>query len=239
MKKTFLLIAALLMMGSAAFAGGGFDFGIGPKVGYQTAKLSYQKADIQAGFANHFTVGLFTRVEIGGLYVQPEVLWFKTSNAFDLKTDVEYDTQIGDITIPSGGNMTFTLNSMNIQVPILVGYKYTIIDHMIAIRAQAGPTLNFTIPQKTLVNQSVGTSEPVQIEDKVFDTKTIGFGLQGGLGIDVLDDITLDINYNFGISKVFGADLINNSEWGQYIDANNISNVHTNMFMVTIGYKFL
>lgn len=34
MKKTFLMMAVLLMMGSAAFAGGGFDIAIGPKVGY-------------------------------------------------------------------------------------------------------------------------------------------------------------------------------------------------------------
>ena len=62
MKKTLLLIAALFMMGSAAFAIGGIDLAIGPKVGFQTAHLSYQKADIKAGFSNHFTAGLFGRV---------------------------------------------------------------------------------------------------------------------------------------------------------------------------------
>ncbi len=239
MKKTFLLIAALLMMGSTAFAGGGLDFGIGPKVGYQTANLSYQKEDIKAGFANHFTLGLFGRIEIGGFYVQPEALWFKTSNVFDLNTNVHQDVIIGDITIPDGGKVDFTLNAMNIQVPIFLGYKYEIIDDLIAIRAQVGPTLNFTLPQKTLVSQSVGNIEPTEIDNETFDTKKIAFGMQGGLGVDVFDRLTLDINYNFGITKLFGASLINNTEWGQYIDTNNISNVHTNMFMVTIGYKFL
>ena len=47
MKKTFLILATLLLMGSTAFAGGDFDFAIGPKVGYQTTKLSYYKADIK------------------------------------------------------------------------------------------------------------------------------------------------------------------------------------------------
>ena len=83
MKKTFLLLVAMLMMGSAAFAGGGFGLAIGPKVGYQTAKLSGNKADIKADFANHFSAGLFGRVNIGHFYVQPEVLYFKTSNIFD------------------------------------------------------------------------------------------------------------------------------------------------------------
>ena len=239
MKKTFLLIAALLMMGSTAFAGGGLDFGIGPKVGYQTAKLSIEEKDIKAGFANHFTLGLFGRIEIGGFYVQPEALWFKSSNVFELNTNVHQDVIIGDITIPDGAGVDFTLNAMNIQVPIFLGYKYEIIDDLIAIRAQVGPTLNFTLPQKTLVSRSVGNIEPTEIANETFDTKKIAFGMQGGLGVDVLDRITLDINYNFGITKLFGASLINNTEWGQYIDTNNISNVHTNMFMVTIGYKFL
>lgn len=239
MKKSFLILAALLMIGSAAFAGGGLDFGIGPKVGYQTARLSYQRDDIKAGFDNHFTVGLFGRIEIGGFYVQPEALWFKSSNTFTLNTNLEHETLIGDITFPSGADMTFTLNAMNIQVPIFLGYKFDILGDFLAIRAQVGPTLNFTIPQKTLLSKAVGTSDATEIDNETFDTKSIGFGLQGGLGVDVLRRITLDVNYNFGISKLFGANLINNTEWGQYIDTNNISNVHTNMFMVTIGYKFL
>ena len=239
MKKTLLLIAAILMMGSAAFAGGGFDLSIGPKVGYQTAKLSYQRDDIKSGFKNHFTIGLFGRVELGNLYVQPEVLWFKSSNAFNLATNVDQDTIVGNITLPTGADMTFTLNAMNIQVPIFIGYKLNLIDNLLAVRAQVGPTFNFTIPQQTLVSRAVGTSEATEIDNESFDTKSIAFGLQGGIGFDILKRITLDINYNFGISKVFGADLINNTEWGQYINTDNISNVHNNMFMVTVGFKLL
>lgn len=239
MKKSFLILAALLMMGSAAFAGGGIDFGIGPKVGYQTSKLSYQKDDIKTGFANHLTIGAFARLEIGGFYVQPEVLWFKTSNAFDLTTNVNQDTIIGNITFPSGADMTFTRNAMNIQVPVLLGYKFNIVDNLLAIRAQAGPTLNFTIPQKTYISKAIGDGEAIEIDNETFDTKSIAFGLQAGLGVDVLKRITIDVNYNFGISKMFGADLINNTEWGQYIDTNNISDAHTNMFMVTVGFMFL
>lgn len=237
MKKTFLLIAAVLLMGSTAFAGSGLDLGI--KVGYQTAKLSYQRNDIKSGFANHFTIGLFGRAEVGGLYVQPEVLWFKSSNTFTLNTDLNQETIIGDITFPTGADMTFTMNAMNIQVPILVGYKLDLVDNLLAVRAHTGPTLNFTIPQKTLVSQAIGSSEAAVIDNETFDTKSIAFGWQGGVGVDVLNRITLDINYNFGISKVFGANLINNTEWGQYVDTENISNVHNNMFMVTIGYKLL
>lgn len=239
MKKSLLIVAAVLMMSSAAFAGGGFGFTFGPKVGYQTAKLSYQRDDIKAGFMNHFTIGLFGRVEIGGFYIQPEALWFKTSNAFDLNTTVDHNFNIENLEVPTGANLTFTMNSMNIQVPIMLGYKFNIINNLLAIRAQAGPTLNFVIPQQTLVSQGVGSSQAVVIDNQSLDTKKIAFGLQGGIGVDVLKRITLDINYNFGITKMFGAEIINNTSWGQYVDTNNISDEHTNMFMVTLGFKIL
>lgn len=237
MKKTFLLMAAALILSSSAFAGGGFDFSIGPKVGYQTAVLSYKQADIKDGFMNHFTVGLFGRIEIGGFYIQPEALWFKTSNAFTLYTNYDMDNLIPGVNIPSGAGVVFTLNAMNIQVPVLLGYKLNVVDNLLAIRAQVGPTLNFTIPQKTLANQAIGNTTPIEVNNDVFDTKTIAFGLQGGLGVDLLKRITLDINYNFGISDMFGD--LNNTPLGEYFDFHNIDNTKESMFMVTIGYKLL
>lgn len=227
------------MLGSAAFAGGGLDISLGPKIGYQTAKLSYQKDDIKEGFMNHFTVGLFGRFEVMGFYVQPEIMWFKTSNVFELNTNVDENVNIGNIEVPTGGSVNFTLNAMTFQVPVLVGYKFNIVNNIIAVRAQVGPTLNFTIPQKTLVSGTDSGSVNTVIDNGTFDTKSIAFGLQGGLGLDVLKRITLDVNYNFGISRVFGANLINNTEWGQYLDTNNISNVHSNLFMVTLGFKII
>lgn len=242
MKKTFLLIAVLLMFGSSAFAIGGIDLSIGPKVGYQTAKLSYQKTDIKAGFANSFVVGLFGRVELGGLYVQPEVLWFKSSNAFEMNINKSEAEALG-INYPNGLQFTMTRNAMNIQVPVLVGYKLDLLDFL-AVRAQAGPTANFVIPGKTIVEKSASISDdpnfPPQLEDAEFDTKKIAWGVQMGVGFDVLG-FTLDINYNLGISKVFGANIIEglDSEYVNAIDLNNIDKTKQNLFMVTVGYKFL
>lgn len=238
MKKTFLLIAALLMMGSAAFAGGGFDLAIGPKVGYQTAKLSYQKADIKSSFSNHFIAGLFGRVTIGRIYVQPEVLYFKTSNVFDGHvTGVESDNLFN---LPTGANVNLTLNQMNLQVPVLVGVKIIDLD-LVALRAQVGPTANVVLKSQTLFDKTYtinGQQENMEntTTDQKFNTKSISWGLQAGLGVDVLDLITLDINYNFGLSKVF--ENLNNTTLGETFDFSNIDNTKQNMFMVTVGLKF-
>ena len=207
MKKTFLLIAALLMLGSAAFAGGGIDLAIGPKIGYQTAKLSYNKANIKSDFSNHFTAGVFGRVTVGRVYVQPEVLYFKTTNVFDASVvGVESDNLFN---LPTGAHLNLTLNQMNLQVPIMIGVNIIDLD-IVTLRAQVGPTANFTLKSQTLYDETYSL-EGQQFEldqnnattDKNFDTKSISWGVQAGLGVDILKRITLDINYNFGLSKMF------------------------------------
>ena len=241
MKKTFLLIAALLMMGSAAFAGGGFDLAIGPKVGYQTAKLSYDKADIKAGFMNHFTAGVFGRVTVGRVYVQPEVLYFQTSNVFDVTVTGTGEDNL--FNLPTGAEANLTLNSMNLQVPIMVGFNIIDLD-VVTLRAQVGPTANFTLKSKTVADYKVSIEgQPDQdMQQEVasnddFDPKTISWGVQAGLGVDVLKRVTLDVNYNFGLSKMF--DTLNETTLGETFDFSNIDNTKQNMFMVTVGIKLL
>ena len=221
------------MLGSTMFAQ---DLDLGVKIGYQTPKLSYQKADIKSGFQNHLTFGLFGRVELGMLYVQPEVLYFKTQNIFSLEA-----TNISEGLLPEE-NVTFTLNEANLQVPILVGVKF--LDLGVAtLRAQVGPTANFTIGSQTLFDKTFSLTgndgETVTIEegDPVIDTKSIAWGMQAGLGADILGKLTLDINYNFGLSKVFGA--LNNTNLNNYFDFSNVDNTKQSLFMVTVGYKFL
>ena len=239
MKKTFLLMAALLMMSSAAFAGGGFGLAIGAKAGYQTAKLSGYKSDIKADFANHFTAGLFGRVNIGRFYVQPEVLYFKTSNVFDANvTGVGNDNMLN---LPTGANLNITLNSMNLQVPVLLGFE--VIDlGVLSLRAQAGPTANFILSSQTLYDNTYtlnGVEHNLEntTTDESFDPKDIAWGVQAGLGVDLLNFITLDVNYNFGLSNVF--QTLNNTSLGETFDFNNIDNTKQNLFMVTLGIKLI
>ena len=73
--------------------------------------------------------------------------------------------------------------------------------------------------------------------DQEFNPKSISWGLQAGLGVDVLKRFTLDINYNFGLSKMFKK--LNETQLGETFDFSNIDNTKQNMFMVTVGVKFL
>ena len=239
MKKTFLLIAALLMMGSAAFAGGGLGIAIGPKVGFQTAKLSYDGADIKADFSNHFTAGIFGRVNVGRFYVQPEVLYLRTSNLFNVKVSGTGSDNIFDL--PTGAEAQLTLNSVTLQVPIMLGYGFDL--GPVTLRAQVGPTAGFTLSSKTLADYTISTSgveehhKDVELSgESGFDTKSIAWGLQAGLGADFLG-FTLDINYNFGLSKIL--EPLNGTELGKTFDFGKADTSSQKMFMVTIGYKLV
>lgn len=231
MKKSFLLLIAALIMGSSVFAQG-VDIAIGPKIGYQAAKLSYDKAAIKSEFSNHFTAGIFARVGIGNIYIQPELLYFKTSNIFDYNLTGTNQR----IDIPTGVNLT--LNEANLQLPVLVGIKLLDLD-VICLRAQVGPTANFVLKSQTLVNWEFNnnTEQSEEIPEG-FDTKSIAWGMQAGVGVDILNLFTLDINYNLGLTNIFNK-LGQQNIGGHVIDFTNIDNTKQNLFMVTLGMKFL
>ena len=195
--------------------------------------------DGQRSIRWHFTAGLFGRVTIGRIYVQPEVLYFKTSNIFD-----GHVTGVGSnnlFNLPTGANVNLTLNQMNLQVPVMIGVNIIDLD-IITLRAQAGPTANFVLKSQTLYDKTYTLDgQQSEIEntttDQNFDTKAISWGVQAGLGVDVLKRITLDINYNFGVSKMF--DALNETTLGETFDFSNIDNTKQRMFMVTLGIKLL
>lgn len=235
MKKSFLLIAMLLVFSGSMFAQ---DFDLGVKLGYQTSHLSYKKADIKSDFLNHMTFGLFGRVEIGKFYIEPEVLYYKTGDIFELTAENISEGW----TLPEE-KVTFTLNESNLQVPILFGWKALDLG-VVALRLQAGPTASFTIASQTLfdetfsLNGSAGETETINEGTNLgLDTKSISWGLQAGIGADILGKITVDINYNFGLSKIFGN--LNNTSLGNYFNFNNIDQTKKNTFLVTVGYKLL
>ena len=241
MKKSFLVLAMLLMFGGSMFAQ---DLDLGVKIGYQTPKLSYKQANIKSDFMNHMTFGLFGRIEFGNLYIQPEVMYFKTGDVFSFTAE-----NIAEGWSLPEEQVTFTLNEMNLQVPVLVGYK--VLDLGVAtIRVQAGPTANFTLASSTLFDKTfslTNSTDPENVQTQTFedqtdlslDTKSITWGLQAGLGADILGKITLDVNYNFGMSKLFGALDSANTSLNNYFNFKNIDQTKQSLFMVTVGYKIL
>ncbi len=212
MKKVFLL---LLFMSFGAICLAQINFG--PKIGYNSTKLSLDRNDIESDLRNNFQFGAFLRIG-KKIYVQPEINWVSQGSIYK-------SSDLNPITI---GNSTIVFEQevkmRTIQVPVLVGIK--VIDFKaFNFRVMAGPTASFVT--KTEVENKIDGGTIAITDEDVEDTV---WSFQVGAGIDFLK-ATLDIRYNFGINNVISnVDIL-----GENFEFSS----KTSGFNVTLGLKIL
>lgn len=127
-----------------------------------------------SGMNYGFHGGIFGRVSISKLFVQPEIL-FSTSTSEYKVTDV-LNTTVDEV------KQKFN----KIDIPVVVGLKLG------PARLNAGPvgTFNITTPKEL-------------IDDPDFEAiyGRMSFGYQAGLGLDLLGILTLDLRYEGSLKK--------------------------------------
>ena len=191
MKKVFLLFAALFIATIANAQISPITFG--PKVGYQTTKLSVDKANIKSDFKGNMTFGVFARLTIKNIVIQPELLYFKSGKVFEvnvLGNDWGFDNFIP--------NPTFTINQSNLALPIMIGYQFIDIP-IIKMRANVGPVFYFAVGKTEYSSNFTGDTK-TKVQESPNEDMTMGAALN--LGIDIWK-LTLDINYSLGLTDVF------------------------------------
>jgi len=159
-KLTILIIFAAFTI--TVNAQGFFD--IGPKVGFNTSKMTTNMADYTPKTNTSYQFGAFARINFGRFYIQPEVY----SNS-----------KKGEVVSLSNG--ISTVNSFNLKtvdVPALLGIKI-INQKPFNVRVMAGPVFSFLM-DKSVKGQFT--------EDNL---KNSFFGWQYGVGVDFLF-LTLD-----------------------------------------------
>lgn len=205
MKRILLFLVAIIIT-TTAFS----QISFGPKIGYNTAKLSLDRNDINSELKNNFQFGVFLRLG-QKIYVQPELNFLTQGSIF--KTPLTEGTL---------SPFHQEVNLKTIQIPILIGIK--LIDlKMVSIRVFGGPTASI-VQDKTIVNKVESYIEPITSAD----ISDIIWSFQVGGGVDVMG-ITVDVRYNVGLVNVLnkvqvGDDLIPFES-------------KTNGFAVSIGYK--
>ena len=156
-----------------------------------------------------FHGGMFTRIKIFFLYVQPEVVF--ASNSFDYT-----------VRHPSGGLLGGFLSETKSQkfnrlsIPLLVGIKSG------PLRINVGPAANIQIGSpKTLID------EP-NFKDMY---KGAVWGFQAGVGLDILKKLTLDARYAGSLGGKFGDSIT--------IGSQNFKLDHgQKSFLLSIGLMF-
>lgn len=127
-----------------------------------------------------FHAGIFLRAELGPVFLQPEAVFASNS----------YEYRVTDNTNPLGVVRDQRFNRL--EIPVLVGLKFG------PLRLNAGPSARVPIGSPSNL-----------VSDPNFDNLYRGttFGYQAGIGIDILNTITLDARYNGSLAKKFGDDV--------------------------------
>ena len=211
MKKLLLILTIVLFANMAKAEGLGIH--IGPKVGYQTASLSLDKADIKTGFGEHLTLGLFGRFTIKNFIIQPELLWFKSGQVYNFK-----GINLMDF------NPRLEFSQQNLAVPIFLGYQFLDFKFF-KLRGNVGPVMYFVVNQKNEINHAN--------QDVNADANNMTWGGAVNVGIDVLW-FTLDINYSFALTNIIDKKSLVIEGESFVLDATK-----QNMFTVTLGFKLI
>ena len=227
--KKLLLVLAVVLFANVARAEG-FGFCLGPKIGYQTTKLSLEKAEIKKGFSDHFTAGVFGRITISNFIIQPELLWFKSGQVFNFNIQPDANVNQGNVNVEL--NPSLTMTQQNLALPIFLGYQ--IDGGLLKLRANVGPVMYFVLSQKQEVDSEGNTQS---VDFKNLDAKGMTWGAALNVGLDVWK-LTLDINYSFGLSKFFKSDSVDWS-FGNSSGSFALDKTKQNVFTITLGLKFL
>jgi len=206
MKKSILLLSFILLTISV-FS----QFTFGPKIGYNSTKLSLDRSDINSELKNNFQFGIFFRIG-NKLYVQPEVNWVNQGSIFKTSENTNFSEFEQEIKLST------------IQVPLMIGLK--VIDlKMFNLRVFGGPSASYIT--KIKINKKLATGiEPISEAD----LEDIIWSFQVGAGFGILN-LTFDIRYNFGINNVLKTIEID----GGPVEFSS----KTSGFNVTLGFKLL
>ena len=184
MKRLIIIVVAALL---AAPAFSQLDWGI--KGGLSSNNLSIDQT-IPLGASSTllleqvkeasygFHGGLFLRLTVLGIYVQPEILFTSSENKIR-------------ITEPGAVAEIRSQQFNKLDIPVMVGFKLG------PLRINAGPaaTIKISSPKELF---DAGNYENLY--------KSATFGYQAGVGLDILNKLTLDLRYEGNMNQ-FGNEL--------------------------------
>lgn len=175
MKNVFILAICLLTSTAASAQ----FFTLGPKVGFSSSRFSLEEAQsVRAGSSTiGFHAGVFTRLTVLGIYVQPEVLFTQAGGQIEVRDEVSDNfDQIQDLTYNK------------LDVPVMLGFRIGDV-----LRINAGPSFSLILGQDA---RTEGTTAEVRNN---YESSTVGYQIGGGLDIGRL---VLDVRYEGNLSKL-------------------------------------
>lgn len=224
MKKLVLLFLSLAIGGSLMAQLPNFGIRGGLTTSKLTTNLSENfSSDNKLGYQG----GVFVRLNLGKLYIQPELIYNHRSTKLEYEVTPVADNENQKVGVRSDMKIgTF-------DIPVLVGFK--LFDtKLMNLRVFAGPNISFetnkSLSYEYTTNDGENISGDVPDDQRlsVDDFNKTTWYLQAGAGVDVLF-FTLDVRYEKGLSDMFE---------GNVYDLGSV-NVKNNVWLITLGFKFM
>jgi len=209
MKKTFLLLVGVSLF---LTANAQIDFGIKGGVSSSSIKMDdiitvtegveeYSLEGVEKSVGFH--AGLMSRITFFGAFIQPELYFSSTGGEVEVKNLIDQDVIIKE------------MEFKKLDIPVLVGFKLG------PARINAGPVGSIILDSKADLIETSGYEEKLN---------GASFGYQVGVGLDILNTLTLDARYEGNLSKL--GDGVN-------IDGNNFEFDSRNpQFIFSLGIFF-
>ena len=224
--KKILIAAALLLTANVAMCQ---LFAVGIKGGLNSSKIKmkdvattikdnngndveYLMEDASSGLGFH--VGGFARINALVMFVQPEIYYTNMSSNIKITPKAE------DGKVVTKGE-TDVIKNHRIDIPVIVGAKFG------PARLGLGPVATFNLKSDAKVSDEYKDTFGKGLEDA---RNTATFSMQVGAGLDILKKVTLDLRYEFGLSKLGNEVSINGQSYK--------TDQRANSFIASLGFMF-
>lgn len=190
MKKLIIILLAVMAfnIANAQFLRFGFKAGVSStNVKFDDIKniessdglkeYAIKQGDSKMGFH----AGLYGRIQLLGLFVQPELLF----------THSQGEVVLADVTASQMYTETQKFNK--IDIPVIVGWKFG------PARIGVGPVASFMLSESDGLKDKLSSISTDATENNF---RKATFGYQIGVGLDILKKITLDVRYEGNLSKL-------------------------------------
>lgn len=181
-----------------------------------TPSLSFEPSSYEMGY--HF--GAFARFKLAAIFLQPELIFSQTNASINLAPDGF------DPAAAANEVMTSKISYNNFDIPLLVGLKLG------PAHFVAGPVATFKL-SSGIDDATKKLLEDLEREEdiSVFTaTKNATFGAQVGAGLTLFKKVTVDVRYEFGLSKLGESVKIGENEFK--------TDQRQNQFIGSVGYIF-
>ncbi len=168
---------------------------------YDNNEVKFEPSSYEVGY--HF--GGFVRLKVAALYIQPELIYTHANAGIKL-------TDLGATDFDEA-----RASYSNFDIPIMVGLK------MGPARFNLGPVMTFNVSSDL-------NDVPNYVDDFTSSAKGASFGGQVGVGLDVLKKLTLDVKYEFGLSKLTDGVTIGGQEFK--------TDQRQSQFIASVGFMF-